>query len=158
MNSSEVFLLAFLIGVVAGLRCLTAPAVVAWAAHLNWLNLRGSGVAFMGSLAAVIVFTLLAIGELAGDKRPSAPARTAPLGLISRIVTGSLSGACIGVAGSQSVVLCAILGAVGAVAGAFGGYQLRKRVVAALTVPDFAIALLEDAVTIASGLLIVSRF
>jgi uncharacterized membrane protein len=37
MTPSQVLLLAFLIGVVAGLRSLTAPAVVAWAAHRNWL-------------------------------------------------------------------------------------------------------------------------
>jgi len=42
MTPSQVLLLAFLIGVVAGLRSLTAPAVVAWAAHRNWLNLHTS--------------------------------------------------------------------------------------------------------------------
>jgi hypothetical protein len=40
--------------------------------------------------------------------------------------------------------------------GAFGGYEVRKRLVRALKAPDFVIALLEDAVAIGGGLLIVA--
>ena len=65
-----VFVLALGIGIVAGLRSLTAPAVVAWGAHLGWLNLHGSPLAFMGSTTAVAIFSLLAIGELIADKLP----------------------------------------------------------------------------------------
>jgi len=65
--------LAFLIGVIAGLRSLTAPAVVAWAARRNWLNLYNSPLSFMGSTTAIIVFTLLALVELVADQLPSAP-------------------------------------------------------------------------------------
>ena len=82
-----VFVLALGIGIVAGLRSLTAPAVVAWGAHLGWLNLHGSPLAFMGSTTAVAVFSLLAIGELIADKLPMIPKRTAPAPLIARIVT-----------------------------------------------------------------------
>jgi len=158
MNASQVLLLAFLIGVIAGLRSLTAPAVVAWAAHRNWLTLHNTSLSFMGSAAAVAIFTLLAIGELIADQLPSTPVRTAPPGLIARIVLGGLSGASLAVAGMQSVALGAVLGAVGGVIGAFGGYQVRTRLVKALKVPDLVIALLEDTVTIAGGLFIVSRF
>src|SRR5580700_6484061 len=93
MNPAPVLLLAFLIGVVAGLRSLTAPAVVAWGAHRNWLTLHNSLLAFMSSTAAVVVFTLLALVELVADQLPSTPSRTAPPGLIARIVLGGLSGA-----------------------------------------------------------------
>ncbi len=149
---------ALLIGIVAGLRSLTAPAVVAWAAHLNWLNLQNSPLAFMGSTAAVVVFTLLAGMELVADQLPSTPPRTKPPGLIARIVLGGLSGACIASSGGQSLVLGACLGAAGGIAGAFGGYQARTRLVKALQVRDLAIALLEDAVAIGAGLVIVSLF
>src|SRR5229473_1187718 len=64
MNPSQVLLLAFLIGVVAGLRSLTAPAAVAWAAHRNWMNLHNTPLSFMGSTAAVVIFTLLAVVAL----------------------------------------------------------------------------------------------
>ena len=42
MTHVLVLLLALLIGVVAGLRALTPPAVVAWAAVLDWLHVEGS--------------------------------------------------------------------------------------------------------------------
>jgi uncharacterized membrane protein len=158
MNPSEVLLLAFLIGIVAGLRSLTAPAVVAWAAHRNWLNLHNTSLSFMGSTAAVVIFILLALVELVADQLPSTPSRTKPPGLIARIVLGGLSGACVTLAGAQSMVLGALLGAIGGVAGAFAGYEVRTRLVRALQVPDLVIAVLEDAVAIGGGLLIVSRF
>src|SRR6267142_30652 len=158
MDPFWVLFLAFLIGVIAGLRTMTAPVVVAWAANRHWLNLYNSPLAFMDSTAAVAVFTLLALGELVIDKLPSTPNRTRLAGLIGRAVLGGLSGAGVAVAGSQSIAPGAILGVAGAIAGAFAGYEVRKRLVRALKVPDFVIALLEDAVAIGGGLLIVSRF
>jgi uncharacterized membrane protein len=156
--TSLALLLAFAIGVVAGLRSLTAPAVVAWAAHLGWLNLHGSPLAFMGSAWAVGIFTLLALVELVADQLPTTPARTAAVGLTARIVMGALTGACLGVAGGASLLLCALLGAIGGIAGAFGGYQARVGLVRALGVPDFVVAVLEDLVAIGLGLIIASRF
>jgi uncharacterized membrane protein len=157
MNSLAL-LLAFGIGVVAGLRSLTAPAVVAWAAHLGWLNLHGSPLAFMGSLWAVAIFTLLALVEFVADQLPTTPARTAAVGLTARIVTGALTGACLGVAGGALLWLGALLGAIGGIVGAFGGYQARVGLVRALHVPDFVVAVPEDLVAIGVGLLIASRF
>src|SRR5712691_12946414 len=95
MNTSSVLVLAFAIGVIAGLRSLTAPAVVSWAAHWGWLDLTNSRLAFLGSTTAAIIFSLLALGELVADKLPFAPNRTAALGLGTRIVTGGLSAAAI---------------------------------------------------------------
>jgi uncharacterized membrane protein len=158
MAPSQVLLLAFLIGVVAGLRSLTAPAIVAWAAHRNWLNLHNPPLSFMGSTAAVVIFTLLAGTELVADKLPSTPSRLKPPGLIARIVFGGLSGAGVALSGAQSIVLGGVLGVVGGVAGAFAGHEVRMRLVKALKVPDLVIALLEDAVAIGGGLFIVSRF
>jgi uncharacterized membrane protein len=158
MNPSPVLLLAFLIGVVAGLRCLTAPAVVAWATHRHWLNLHNTPLSFLGSTAAVVIFTLLAVVELVADQLPSTPSRLKPPGLIARIILGGLSGTGVAVAGAQSIALGAVLGVAGGIAGAFAGYEVRTRLVKALKVPDLAIALLEDAVAIAGGLLIVTRF
>lgn len=158
MNPFQVMLLVFLAGVVAGLRSLTAPAVVAWAAHRNWLDLHNTPLSFMGSPAAVAIFTLLALVELVADQLPSTPSRTKPPGLAARIVLGGLSGAAIAVSGAQSIALGALAGAAGGVAGAFAGYQARTRLVRALKVPDFVVACLEDAVAIAGGLFLVSRF
>src|ERR1700730_6232841 len=110
MNASQVLLLAFLIGVVAGLRSLTAPAVMAWAAHRNWLNLHNTPLSFMGSTAAFISFALLAAVELVADQLPSTPSRLKPPGLIARVILGGLSGAGVVVAGAQSIALGAGVG------------------------------------------------
>jgi uncharacterized membrane protein len=158
MNPFQVLLLAFLIGVVAGLRSLTAPAVVAWAAHRNWLNLHNTFLSFMGSTAAVAIFTLLAVVELVADQLPSTPSRLKPPGLIARIILGGLSGASVAMAGAQSFTLGAVLGVAGGIAGAFAGYGVRTRLAKSLKVPDLVIALMEDAAAIAGGLFIVSRF
>jgi uncharacterized membrane protein len=155
MNSELALLLIFGIGVVAGLRTFTAPAVVAWAAYLGWVSLSGSRLAFMGSVWAVAIFTLAALGEYVVDLLPNTPARTDARGLTARIVTGSLTGACLGVAGGVSPWLGAPIGLIGALAGAFGGYQARVRLVRGLRVPDAAVAIPEDLVAVGLGLLLV---
>lgn len=158
MSPTHVLLLAFGIGLIAGLRTMTAPAVTAWAAHLHWLPLASTSFAFMGSLAAVAIFTLLGCFELVADKLPSTPSRLKPPGLIGRTTMGALAGATLALAGGQSPVTGAALGIVGAVAGALGGYTLRTRLVKALRTPDFVVAVPEDLVAILGGLWIVSRF
>lgn len=158
MNHSNYLLLAFLIGVVCGLRAMTAPAVTAWAAHLGWINLASSPLKFMSSMITVSFFTLLAIVELVTDQLPTTPARTKPTGLIPRILLGGLCGATITSAGSQSLGLGAVLGAVGGIVGAFAGYQARTGLVKALGVPDFVIAVLEDALAISAGIFLLWRF
>ena len=151
-----VFAFALGIGFVAGLRSLTPPAVVAWAAHLGWLNLNNSPLAFMGSIIAVVIFSLLAVFELFVDLQPSTPKRTALVPLVARVLTGALCGACICAASQQSLIVGAILGAVGGIIGAFAGYEIRRKLVAALNVKDLFIALLEDLVTIGLAYLFVS--
>jgi uncharacterized membrane protein len=149
-----VLALPFLIGFFAGLRSLTAPAATAWAAHLGWLNVQGP-LAWIGSTPAVAILTALALLELIGDKLPSTPSRTAPPGLIARIVMGGLSGACVGSAGGAAEG-GALLGILGALAGTFGGYLARINLGRALGAPDLAVAIVEDVVAIAGSLWTVS--
>jgi uncharacterized membrane protein len=158
MHPFPVFLVAVAIGMIAGLRSLTAPAVTCWAGHLGWLPLRNTPFQFMGSTPALAIFSLLAVGELVADQLPSTPSRTAPPGLIARILTGGLSAAAVAAAGGQNLWLGAVLGGVGGVIGAFGGYQVRTRLVHTLKAPDSVIATLEDIVAIGGGLFLVSRF
>src|SRR5580658_760710 len=111
--------LAFAMGIIAGLRSFTAPAAVCWAAHLGWLHLAGSRLAFLGSTAAVFISTALALTELVLDKLSWIGARTKAGPLIDRLIMGALSGAAIGSA------LGAISGAAGALVGTYGGYYAR---------------------------------
>ena len=110
----------------------------------------------MGGIVAVGVLAVLATGELVADKLPFVPARTSPPGLIARMGTGGLTGACL-VADGTSVTVGALLGAVGAVAGAFGGYHARMRLTRALGMPDVVVAIVEDVVTVGGALVLVSR-
>ena len=156
MNANYVFALALGIGIVAGLRSLTAPAMVSWAAYLGWLNLGGSPLAFMGSVAAAAIFSLLALVEFVGDVLPTTPSRTAAVPLIARILMGGLTGACLCASAGQSLAVGAALGGIGGLLGAFAGYQARTRLVKALGVKDLFIAIPEDLVAIGLAFLLVS--
>lgn len=150
-------LFAFLIGLFAGLRSLTPPAAVAWAVYLGWLTLAGR-LALIGSLPAVIILSLLAVGEIIFDKLPNTPNRTALPGLIGRIVTGGFTGACVSLGGGKTAFVGAGMGVLGGIVGCFGGYQLRTRIVKSLRQSDFNVAMVEDLIAIGGSLFIVSRF
>ena len=155
--SVTTFTLALGIGFVAGLRTLTAPAAVSWAAHLGWLDLGQTKLAFMGSTAAVAIFSLLAVAEFVGDVLPFTPSRTTPGPLVARVISGGFCGACLCAAAGQSLLVGALLGGLGGVIGAFVGYQARTRTVRALQVKDIYVAIPEDIIAVALALLIVSR-
>jgi uncharacterized membrane protein len=147
---------AFLIGVIAGLRSLTAPAVVSWAARLGWLHLANTPLAFLGAPVTSYILSVLAICELISDKLPKTPSRKAPLGFGARLVTGALSGAGLG-ASNQALAGGLAAGMLGAVVGTIGGFEARTRLGRAAG-KDLPIALLEDAVAIGGAFWIVSQF
>jgi uncharacterized membrane protein len=145
------------IGFVAGLRSVTAPAAVSWAAHLGWLDLQGSPLAFMGSTAAVAIFSVLALVEYVADKLPRTPSRTRAGSLIGRMAMGSLAGVGVTAAGGQLLLAGAVLGGVGALIGSFAGYEVRRQLVKGLGVKDIVVAIPEDLVAIVLAYLLVSR-
>ena len=156
MVSTLIFALAFALGVVAGLRSMTAPAIVSWAARLGWLHLEGTPLAFLAVSWVPYVLTALMLGELVADKLPGTPSRTQPGPFIGRILTGGLSGAALATGAGLSLLAGAIAGALGAVAGTLGGYRARTGLVRALGRPDYIVALVEDVVAIGGALLVVS--
>jgi len=153
----SVLLLCFLIGCVAGLRSMMAPAIVCAAAYLRWIHLEGTPLSWMDTMIALSVWTLFAIGELIVDKLPQTPARTMPVGLIARAVTGGLSGAALALSGGKSMGAGALLGAAGGLASAFAGYYIRRGLVVQTKLPDFVVAVVEDLLAISGGLYICSR-
>jgi uncharacterized membrane protein len=150
-------LFCLFLGCLTGLRSLTAPAVVCWAAHLGWLNFAGTKLAFIDRPVTLVVLTLLAVVELIADKLPKTSARTAPPGLIARIVLGCLCGVALATSARGNLPVAAIVAAVGALAGTFVGYKTRHTLVLRAHVPDFAVALAEDAIAVAGSVLIVSH-
>jgi uncharacterized membrane protein len=146
-----------LLGCLTGLRSLTAPAAVCWAAHLGWLNLGSTKLAFIDRPVTLILFTLLAIVELIADKLPRTPSRTAPPGLIARIALGCLCGAALATNAGGNLLVPAIIGVGGALIGTFAGYKTRHTLVLRAHIPDFSVAIAEDVIAVAGSLLIVSH-
>jgi uncharacterized membrane protein len=149
-----VLLLALLIGIIAGLRAMTAPAAVSWAARLGWLNLAPTSLAFLGYAFTPWIFSALALAELVTDQLPTTPSRTVPMAFGTRILTGGLSGGAIGAAHGQLMAGVAG-GVIGAVIGTLGGRTARARLAASFG-QDRPAALVEDAVAIGGAFLIMS--
>lgn len=149
-----VALLALLVGVVAGLRTFTAPAAVSWAAHLGWLSVGDTALAFMGYAWTPWILTLMVLVETVVDQLPSTPSRTVPMQFGSRIVSAALSGATLGAA-AGSPVIGGIAGIVGAVVGTYGGAAAREHL-AAVFRKDMPAAFIEDAAAIIAAVLIVA--
>jgi uncharacterized membrane protein len=146
------YLLALLIGVIAGLRTLTAPAAVSWASHLGRLHLDATWLAFLGYAWTPWILSVLAAGELIADQLPSTPSRTEPLGFGGRIVAGGLSGAAVGTAGGTMAGGMAA-GIAGAVIGILAGHGFRARLAAAFG-RDRPAAFIEDAIALGGALAI----
>ncbi|AWI60787.1 hypothetical protein AB395_00005610 (plasmid) [Sinorhizobium fredii CCBAU 45436] len=109
----------------------------------------------MGYRFTPYIFGLLALVEYVTDQLPSTPSRKVPQQFGARIVSGAFCGAVIGTAGG-SLVGGAVAGVIGAIIGTLGGYEARKRLVAAIGGKDLPIALLEDLVAILLALWVVS--
>jgi uncharacterized membrane protein len=144
--------LAVGIGLVAGLRALTAPAVLAWAVKRRWLRLGSLSFVTVISGTASKKITKLAVGELIADKAPFTASRLNAVPLASRVVSGAICGATIYGVVKRPLSEGAVLGGLGAIAGAFAGYHTRKRL--NRDMPDLAVAVLEDAFAIGGGVLL----
>ena len=149
-----VYLLALLIGIVAGLRAMTAPAAASWAGYLGVLALTGTWLSFLTSIWAVIILTVLAAAELVTDQLPSTPSRKVPIQFATRVFMGALAGAAMG-AGFGQTVGGLVAGAIGAVVGTFGGAAFRAALAKAFG-RDRPAALIEDAVAILGAWLIIN--
>lgn len=145
---------AILIGLVAGLRAMTPPAAISWAAALGWLPLFDSSLAFMGYRWTPYIFTALAVVELITDQLPSTPSRKVPVQFATRLVMGGLTGACFSIGAGSTLVLGLICGVVGALIGTLGGAEARAKL-ASMFGKDLPAALIEDAVAIGLAALLV---
>jgi uncharacterized membrane protein len=148
-----IVVVSLLIGVVAGLRAMTAPAGVSWAAYLGWIDLSQSWLAFLGYSWTPWIFTVLAIAELINDQLPNTPSRKVPPQFAARVIMGALSGAALG-ASAGMLVVGLIAGVVGAVAGTYGGAAVRGQLAASFG-RDLPAALIEDAVAVVGAFLVV---
>ncbi len=108
------------------------------------LPVTGTWASWIRHPAAVGLFTAAALGEYIGDKLPSTPSRTAPLPLIGRVVFGGLVGAILATAFRRPLLGGIGLGALGAVAGSYGGFYARRGLTTGAGLPDMPVALSGD--------------
>jgi uncharacterized membrane protein len=138
----KAFLLAVSgVGLIAGLRSVSAPAAVSAA-------LSGENV-FAARLAPIL--RLLALGEMVADKLPFMPPRTAPFVLAGRALLGAGAGAALAAARRRSWLAGALLAGLAAVASSYAGLALRSAAAERLGLPDQLVALAEDAVVVTAG-------
>ena len=154
MNITTAIVLPLLIGVVAGLRAMTAPAAVSLAARAGWLDLSTTSLAFLGYAYTPWIFAVLALVELVTDQLPTTPSRTVPIQFGTRILMGGLTGGAIGASGG-TLVTGLITGVVGALIGTLGGRAFRARLAAAFG-SDRPAAVIEDLIAIGGAFLIVA--
>lgn len=152
------YLSALLIGVVAGMRTMMAPAVLSLTLArrpelapmmipVQWFMLRGIAI-FLG---------LAALGELVVDKLPSTPNRISEGPLVARIVSGAITGAAVMEMGQLSPWVGVALGAVGALIGAFGGFHARRFADHVTGIRDPFIGALEDVIAIAIAVTVIAQ-
>ena len=137
-----------LLGLATGLRTMTPIAVICWYAYLGYLPVDGSWAAWTSRLSVAILFTVLAVGELIGDKLPQIPNRIAPLPLAARLVFGGLCGSIAATAMSGPGIEGVLLGVLGALLGAFGGFMVRRNLSERFECSDWKVAVCEDATAI----------
>ena len=154
MNLTTAIVLPLLIGVIAGLRAMTAPAAVSLAAGAGRLDLTTTNLAFLGYAYTPWIFTILALVELVTDQLPTTPSRTVPIQFGTRILMGGLTGGAIGASGG-ALMFGVIAGIVGAVIGTLGGRAARARLASRFG-SDRPAAVIEDLIAIGGAFVIVA--
>ena len=153
MTQVLVLVFALLIGVIAGLRAMTAPAAVAWGAFLGWIDVDGKWSEWVAHPITVTVLTILLVGELITDQLPKTPSRKVPAQFLARLVSGGFAGAVIGSASFHTFIGTGA-GMIGAVLGTLAGAALRSRVATARGGNDRPGAFSEDALAVVGGFLV----
>lgn len=143
---------AALIGAVAGIRSMTAPAAVSRRLSAGHVTPDvDSALAFMGKKGVAHALAIAAAGELAADKVPFVPNRTDAAPLIFRAVSGAVCGATVADADDESPFAGAIIGSLAAVLSAYLFFNLRREITRRTAIPDTCVALVEDALALTAA-------
>jgi uncharacterized membrane protein len=141
------------IGVLAGMRSASAPAIVSYIlSHHRSKTLARSNLRFLQSDLIAQGLKYMAIAELIGDKLPTAPDRIKPVALIGRGISGALAGAGVFKASGKSAVNGALIGCTAAIISTFGSFYLRKEAVKSTKISDPIIGAIEDALVVSAGI------
>jgi uncharacterized membrane protein len=148
---------ALLLGVVTGIRSQVPVAVLAIEAQRGGFD-PGAGrlargfASPQGVLGAVVALG----GELVADKLPVTPPRTTSGPLLQRLATGGTVGAAVHYDAGRPRALGALLGAVGAGAGAWAGTRARGFLAERTRLPGPVLGALEDLVAVGLAVAVVA--
>ena len=153
-GSGDALLGAIGLGVVAGIRSMTPPALLSRAASRGEVpGIENTPFAFLASPRAARLLTVLALGEISADKLPFSPDRTSIPGLAGRLATGALAGAALFSADGRSGAAGGAFGAVSSLASSYLSFYLRTGTHERFGLPSPLLGLVEDAVALIIGLL-----
>jgi uncharacterized membrane protein len=142
------------LGAVAGVRSMSAPALLSRSASRGTIEgIEGTPFAFLASPRAARILTVLAVGEALADKLPFAPDRISLPGLVGRMASGGLVGAALFAAARRRAAIGAGLGLLASAAASYPSYYLRVKTQERLGLPNWAVGLVEDALAEGTGLL-----
>ena len=156
MTDAQVYTGAAVMGVAAGMRSMASPAIVSQLAKAGLLPAGQTSIGFFNHPSTAKTMAVLAVGEIIADKLPFMPKRTDAPAVVTRAISGAVSGAAICSSKKRSVIAGALLGAVGAVGATYGAYKLRKWAGERFDIPDPVIAIAEDALVAGCGMLVLS--
>ena len=145
------------LGVVAGMRSMSAPALLSRAAIRGDVGgLAGTYFAPLLSSKVSYVLYALAAGEMVADKSGWIPGRISPPALLGRAASGALVGAALFVSGEHRGISGAAVGTLATIAAAYASYYARSGAGEALGVPDQMLGHLEDGIVLFGGLRLLS--
>jgi uncharacterized membrane protein len=145
------------LGIIAGMRTIPAPVFVNEILKRRSPGRLNQPLKLIRSDNIGLISKLLAAGELIVDKLPSTPSRANPAGLAARCLSGALAGACIFNANGKNSICGAFLGCLTAGMATFLSHALRKKIVSKTRIDDPWIGAMEDALVMASGLVLVNN-
>ncbi len=145
----ETYFKASALGAVAGLRAMTAPALLSYFASNRENNEFENNP--LTSRKVSVFLGLLAAGELIGDKLPFTPNRTDAPGLIARIISGAVVGGLVCARRKKSVPAGVAIGALSSVAAAYAGQIIRQTIAEKSGIPSAVLGIVEDAIAIGIG-------
>lgn len=152
-HDTGVYIQAAGIGVIAGMRSMSAPAFVSNSfARVRPKHLRKSPFRHLSSPFVSNVLALLAAGEMIADKLPFMPNRTDPPALVGRALNGAFAAAAWAAYNRQSALIGAVTGAAAAIASSFAFFHLRRAATHELEIPDSVAAITEDALVLGTGI------
>ncbi|WP_400193179.1 DUF4126 family protein [Hymenobacter sp. B81] len=155
---STVFWQAVGLGFLAGMRSMSALAFVSH--HLRHRPAGGFTQAPLRWLQTPLVahgLKLLAGAEMLGDKLPAMPARTAPVSVAGRTLSGALAGAVLYKLNRQKLLRGALVGGTAAAAGTFAAFHLRRLADQQTDLQEPWTGFVEDALVFSGGKLLLGR-